>query len=290
MAKMFSSLAVGTWPLGTVKQRFGPRKNLKTGQPVKIDMFIVHHAAMTRNLKGEFVDPTRELSANYGMSQNGDIYRVLDESLRPFTSSTWLADTRAVTIEIENELGAPTWKISDRAFDQLARLIADVATRHEFPIDREHVIGHKEVLPRFGKGIATVCPGPWLFSRMDQLCALARKYQAEASKPSKPTPPAKSPEQIEEEELMSAKSEILAAINQSLEVIRRESRPRLYERKSTGELLLVRYETGFQRGPWRDEKTMRASLPVDAEHLVSDQEYKRRLKVSDEDWSQLLGG
>lgn len=179
-----SKLATETWPLGktsTGHNRFYRRPSDPQG-------FIVHHAAMLvdSSLKYQYVSPSRELSSNYAMRQNGDIVAILHEEYRPFTSSSARADNWGITIEIANELGAPSWKISDRAFDQLARLIADCATRWKFPINRTHVIGHREVLPKFGQGIATACPGPWLYSRMDELCALAKKYQAAALKPSTP--------------------------------------------------------------------------------------------------------
>ena len=350
----FSSLIVGRWPLGTNRRRYGERVNQNTGKRVKVDMFIVHHAAMPRGLQGQFVHPSRELSATYGMTQNGDIFGVLDEALRPFTSSSWKADTRAVTIEIENELGAPSWKISDRAFDQLARLIADVATRHGFPIDRDHVIGHQEVVRRFGQGIATACPGPWLFSRMDELVELARRYQREGAG----APPvqelgdvvvgsvlrlqrwvgyelpwlpvtSKKPELLsgdfevigisgghfhvrgadgatawvhnsakagrvptEEEEIMGAVDDILKAQaqahEQTREIIRRESRLRAYERESTGEVMLARLEWGVRKGPYPSEEALRASLPLRGEHQINAQEWERRLRVSDEDWQQIL--
>lgn len=187
-----SKLATETWPLG--KTSSGHNRFYR--RPADPQGFIVHHAAMLvdSSLKYQYVSPSRELSSNYAMRQNGDIVAILHEEYRPFTSSSARADNWGITIEIANELGAPTWKISDRAFDQLARLIADCATRWKFPINRTHVIGHREVVGKFGQGIATACPGPWLYSRMDELCALAKKYQDAALRPSIP---ASKPEQIE---------------------------------------------------------------------------------------------
>lgn len=362
----FSPLIVGRWPLGTNKVRYGPRVNIKTGRQIDVDMFIVHHAAgtSTDGLRKQFTAPSRELSSTYGMAQNGDIYGVLDERYRPFTSSTWLADARAVTIEITNEQAAPSWKISDRAFDQLARLIADVATRHGFPIDRNHVIGHRQVIGIFKAGKSTECPGPWLYSRMDELCARARKYQAEGQ-PSKPVPttptpaPAvpsigdvrvgsllrlsswtafdswdltgrrpqlvtgefevigiaqgnfrvvadgvkvwvanaakaglvaeKTPEQIEEEELMGAIDEVKKLTEDVKEAVRREARPRLYERRSTGELLLIKVTSGYLMGPWdpKVEPHKLTSLLQNGYQLVTEQEIANREVVADQQWESL---
>jgi len=194
-----SKLATEVWPLAKTPDGYN-RFYERPGRP---QGFIVHHAAMTSDssLKYQYVSPARELSSNYAMRQNGDIAAILHEEYRPFTSSSPKADNWGITIEIANLTGAPDWKISDRAFDQLARLIADCATRWDFPIDRGHVIGHREVLPLFGQGKVTACPGPWLFPRLGDLCALARKHQAEATKP-KPQAPVEDAEPIYEEDDM----------------------------------------------------------------------------------------
>lgn len=84
----------------------------------------------------------------------------------------------------------------------------------------------------------------------------------------------------EEAELMGAKDDIM-------EAVRREARPRYYERKSTGERMLVKVQTGYILGPWkRGEKA-----PVTAggpDQLLTKQEEERRQVVSDAEWDAIL--
>lgn len=189
----FSKLAIGTWPLNFF-HRAGRKLLRRSKRKYPVSIFIVHHNAGTSNasLKAALWSIKRTLSCTYAMAQNGDIYGVVTEEQKPNTSAS-IADHRAITIEIVNETGEPEWRISERAFDQLARLIADCATRHNFPINRDHIIGHREVKHRFGDGYATACPGPWLYARMDELCERAREYQ-KASQGSTPAPSKPAPE------------------------------------------------------------------------------------------------
>lgn len=170
-----SKLAEATaWPLGKTPTGHN-RYTKRSGKP---DMFIVHHAAGTSDsvLKAQYTARNRELSSNYAMTSDAKIIPILHEEYRPFTSSSPIADGRAVTIEIVNIEGSPSWAGSEAQFDKLARLIADVATRWGFPITRSTVIMHREVRPLFGQGVATACPGPWWEARMGALCERARAY------------------------------------------------------------------------------------------------------------------
>lgn len=346
---VFSDLIVGTKPLGLWRRpkdgKMFRRFDSRGGQDV--DLFIVHHAATTSDaaLWGSYTSTARQLSSTYGMARNGDIYGIVGEEFKANTSAS-KADYRAVTIEIVNSGGesgrpgnAEAWPISQRSFEQLARLIADVATRHRFPIDRAHVIGHREVTGKFGDGYGTRCPGEWLYSRMDELCELARRYQREAAAPPPigdvriastlrlsdwtayedpslsekvglitgdvevvgisgghfhvETPDGRrlwihntakagllSAEALQEEEIMGAADDII-------EAIRRESRPRLYEHRETGEQVLVDIRTGYQLGPWKagEEPPVK---PGDFSQLLSIKEGSNRLRVDAEQWVWIL--
>lgn len=176
------------WPLGKTPNGANRYTKRPTGRP---DMVIVHHAATTSDasLKAAYVARHRELSSNYAMTRDAKLVPILHEEYRPFTSSSPKADGRAITIEIVNHSAAPEWRGSDAQFDLLARAIAEWATRWKFPIDRDHIIMHKEVRPIFGQGIATACPGPWWESRMGALVAKAREYAGQGS----PKPPTTKP-------------------------------------------------------------------------------------------------
>ncbi|MEF3323159.1 N-acetylmuramoyl-L-alanine amidase [Gulosibacter sp. GYB002] len=152
--------------------RLSGQSSARGGQ--KVDRFIVHHAAST-SLSGVvdmMVRATREVSANYVVGDR--IVCVVDEDRRAWTSASSYWDGRAITVETINN-SANGWTVSERTFDNLAKLIADVATRYRFPIDDTHIITHQELYTRYGASYPTACPGD-LQRRKSELIARARKY------------------------------------------------------------------------------------------------------------------
>lgn len=160
----FSKVASGTTPYGTKVPKSNPRRS-------KIDMFIVHHAATTsdKGLLSIFAqDGGRGTSANYAVLRDGTVIGAVPEELRAWTSGGKrdgatidgsVFDHRAITVETVNNAGAPSWTISPAAFESLARLIEDCSRRYGFPLNRNHVVGHGELLKRFSASYATACPG-----------------------------------------------------------------------------------------------------------------------------------
>lgn len=185
-----STLATRSASYGAAVKKANTRRS-------KVDMFIVHHAATPSmaGLLGIFAaDGGRGTSANYAIGPFGEIVAAVPESLRAWTSGGKrdgavvdgsVYDHRAITVEVCNAPGAGDangWPVTAEAFDALARLIADCATRHGFPLDRDHVVNHGELLTRFKASYATACPGG-MRTRMDELLALARTHQAGVQKP-----------------------------------------------------------------------------------------------------------
>lgn len=163
--------------------RLSGQSSSRGGQ--KVDRFIVHHAAST-SLSGVvdmMVRATREVSANYVVGDK--VICVVDEDRRAWTSASSHWDGRAITVETINNSTAG-WTVSAKTFDNLARLIADVASRYRFPIDDTHIITHQELYTRYGASYPTACPGD-LQRRKGELLALARRY-AGGKTPPKPAP------------------------------------------------------------------------------------------------------
>jgi hypothetical protein len=130
-----------------------------------IDTFIFHHqAGLNDDATIDLMVSGRKLvSANYTVSNEGRITLVVNEDYRAWTSgssrdggrgASW--DRRAITVEIENELGAPSWKISDAALQATAALYNDCKAR--YPIVQE--FGHRELWEKFRASYVTFCPGP----------------------------------------------------------------------------------------------------------------------------------
>lgn len=160
-----------------------------------IDRFIVHHAANTSvDQTLHLFDGARQVSANYALG-NGRIVAAVPEEERAWTSASKYDDARAVTVEVSNSRADEPWPVSDEDFINLARLIADVANRHGFPIDDDHVLTHQELYSRFGRSYPTACPGD-LQRRKPELLKLARTYASGSFV--KPASPASTQEEDDE--------------------------------------------------------------------------------------------
>lgn len=140
--------------------RLTPRqKSSRKGR--RIGYVQLHHQASTNDDSTINMMQTgsRQVSANYTCSNEGRLTLVVDEAERAWTSGSPVDDEVAITVEIENEAAGPSWRVSDAAHEKVAQLVADVATRYGFPINRERVYGHKELYTRHRRSYATACPG-----------------------------------------------------------------------------------------------------------------------------------
>ena len=154
----------------------------------KVSRVIVHHWAGMAGGVQRLVHSKDKASSNY-IIENGLIVGSVSEALRAWTSGSFAADAPSITVEVQNSTLAPGWEVSDANYNQLVRLIADIADRHKWGrLTRDHVRGHREFA-------ATACPGPYLWARMDQIVKDAQAIRdgktPVASKP-KPTTPAPS--------------------------------------------------------------------------------------------------
>jgi peptidoglycan hydrolase-like protein with peptidoglycan-binding domain len=150
-----------------------PNKGPRTVR--KVDKIILHHWAGT-DFPGTlrmWATAARKASCNYAIGNEGQRVGVVPEELRSWSVSNANMDSSAITFEIENE-SVNGWTISDAAFESTAQIMADLSRRFGIPLDRNHVIGHREVYTRFRVGYATACPGG-LFPRMDELINRARQ-------------------------------------------------------------------------------------------------------------------
>jgi N-acetyl-anhydromuramyl-L-alanine amidase AmpD len=165
--------------------RLSPQNGPRDG--VKIKGVQLHHQASTNNEAtiAMMVNRTRQVSANYVVSNEGVATLVVDEDRRAWTSGSPIDDKAAVTFEIENETGAPTWSISSAAFHKVARLIADLSNRYGFPINRTTVYGHRELWTRYRRSYSTACPGGL---DLDGIVRQAQEYQRGTGGVVKPQP------------------------------------------------------------------------------------------------------
>lgn len=149
-----------------------------------IDKFIIHHTASTADNTAYFKSLNdRSVAPTWYVMKDGTVKEMIDPAKRP--STTGAANTTSVSVETQNETGAPAWGIAQNSEEAIAQIVAWFhktyhgktlgGFRVDLPIDRVHVLGHREVIdPDSGRPFATSCPGPdmdldWIVERARQI-------------------------------------------------------------------------------------------------------------------------
>ena len=144
--------------------------------------FALHHGATTSlaGLLRLMMPGGRKVSAHAAI--DGDqIVSVVPESRRSFSLASALFERDVLSAECVNSRGAPSWALSDRTHESIARWVADVCRRHSIRPHRDGkpktwtVIGHREVYTIHRRGYATACPGGM---RLDSITRRAQQILA----------------------------------------------------------------------------------------------------------------
>lgn len=150
---------------------WSPNKSSRNG--ARIDKITVHHAAMVGSAQAignVFKPASRQASATYGIGVGGEVGQYVDEAYRPWTSSSYANDRRAVTIEVANSSAGGDWPVSAASWNSLVNLCVDVCRRNG--ISRLNWTGTSSGnLTCHYMFAATACPGPYLKARMGQLAS-----------------------------------------------------------------------------------------------------------------------
>jgi hypothetical protein len=136
----------------------------------RISVLQIHHATTTSlsGLRALMSPGGRTVSANVAMGSDGHRKLVVPIDKRAYTSATPF-DRRSVTVEVCNTSLAPNWGISDGAHEALAHMAAEMHAEFGMSLDRQHIIGHREVPGTY----ATACPGPSM--NLDRIVRRARE-------------------------------------------------------------------------------------------------------------------
>lgn len=148
----------------------------------KVQGVIIHHGAQPnfQSLKNTLESPNTTVSANAMGSPQG-IYLSVPENRRAWTSGSpndggkgadW--DHKMMTIEIQNSTGAPSWNIAEETYAHVAMWIAYLSDKYGFTINRNTVIGHRELWERYRASYPTACPGG---VDLDRLVRMANEYK-----------------------------------------------------------------------------------------------------------------
>ncbi len=159
--------------------RISPNSSVRTRE---IDTITIHH--MAGNLSVEtcgagFAETSRKASANYGIGSDGRVGMYVPENRRAWTSSSTANDNRAVTIEVANIGGDPTWPVSDAAYCKLLELCEDICRRYGktkmvWLDDSAERVAYQPKAGEMGMTVhrdlaATLCPGPYLMDCMPEI-------------------------------------------------------------------------------------------------------------------------
>lgn len=157
-AMVKSALATSTVDFGTKKSN--PRTQ-------KVTKITIH--CMAGNMGAEACakyhltckDP---VSANYYIGTDGAVCAGVSEDRRAWTSSSEWNDQRAITIEVANNGGAPTYPVSEAAYKATIALCADICNRYGIT---PHYDGTKDAsLTEHRMYAKKSCPGPYLHNRL----------------------------------------------------------------------------------------------------------------------------
>lgn len=141
--------------------------NYKVGRNGKvIDKIAIHHAAGTGSLETIqtiFNTFGRNASAHYAVRCQ-DIAQYLEEEHTAWANSNREINESAVSIEVVNSAKEPDWPVAQTTYETLIKLVFEIAQRlYLFPlIPGYNLVWHSMF-------VETVCPGPWLLDRMQDL-------------------------------------------------------------------------------------------------------------------------
>lgn len=145
-----------------VNYEFYGHKHWNDRQGNKVDKIVIHHAASVISVEqlGQ-VFSSRNSSATYGIGSDGRVGQYVPEQYRPWTTSSWTIDKRAITIEVSNCETGGDWKVSGKVLEVLIELVADICRRNG--IKKCSYTGTKNGVLQMHKWYAnTACPGPYL--------------------------------------------------------------------------------------------------------------------------------
>ena len=174
----FSPLTTKIIPASTSNYSKG-----RSGQTIK--KITWHHMAGNCSIEtcGSFWQTKgRNASSNYGIGSDGRIGGYVDEENRSWCSSSAANDNQAITIEIANDGGAPTWHVSDKAIESAINLTVDICKRRG--IKSLSWTGNANgTFTWHCMFTSTACPGPYLKDKTPWAVNEINKRLAGSDKP-----------------------------------------------------------------------------------------------------------
>lgn len=159
--------------------------NYTKGRTKKIEAITIHHMAgiLTAEACGkEFQKVGRGGSSHYGIGNDGKIASYVDESDTAWTNTNWDSNCKSITIEVSNCSRNSNWPVSDKALKSLIQLVSDIAKRNNLGtlVKGKNVTWHSMFYN-------TICPGPYLLSKLDYIISEANRLNTVVSAQSSET-------------------------------------------------------------------------------------------------------
>lgn len=156
-------------------QLLSPNYNARQGSPYyegTITKITPHHTAFVGSaaaIANTFQSAARQASCNYAIGNDGEIWGVVPEEYRAWTSSSQWNDYKAITVEISNsEYGHP-WYVSNKAINAFIALAVDICGR--YGIKQLYWTGDTDGSLTVHRMFApTVCCGDYLYNKMSSIC------------------------------------------------------------------------------------------------------------------------
>jgi len=153
----------------------------RTAAITKITPHHVGGNATVEAIGQVFATPGRNASSNYGIGSDGRVGMYVEEKDRSWCSSSSANDNTAVTMEIANSSGDPTWTVSDAAWESLIKLCVDICRRNPGIKQKDGRQGlYCDDTPYASLTFhryfaATGCAQPFIWNRRQQLCEEVNK-------------------------------------------------------------------------------------------------------------------
>ena len=160
----------------------------RTASITKITPHHVGGNATVEALGQVFATPGRNASSNYGIGSDGRIGMYVEEKDRSWCSSSSANDNTAVTMEIANNSGDPSWTVSDAAWEALIKLCVDICRRNPGIKQKDgrpglYCDGTPNASLTFHRYFAaTGCAQPYIWNRRQQLCDEVNKRLGQKDK------------------------------------------------------------------------------------------------------------
>lgn len=110
-----------------------------------------------------FNNASQEVSAHYGIGEDGTKYQWVDETDTAYHCGNWDINTKSIGIEHEDD-GNYNGPRSDVLYQSSAELVADICDYYNLPVDAEHIRPHHDFF-------ATACPDALDINRIISMAA-----------------------------------------------------------------------------------------------------------------------